>query len=177
MLKCSDAVLQLERLTASWQKQKPMHMMEEKGGYRKTGAYLVSMPVWNWRCGAQSFHLPGSTQSHGPSPWSISLTFTLNQSMYETLFSALSTLQVRDVVRWPQCQPCLFSTSLLRLGATAGTRLPCALLPPKKMAVRPLRHQACPRPWSQAKLQGQPAALRFMLYPLLARGPIKATCW
>lgn len=177
MLKCSDAVLQLECLTASWQKQKPMHTMEEKEGYRMAGVCLVSMPVSNGRCGAQSFHLPRSTQPHGSSPLSIFLTFSLNHSTYKTLFSAPPTLQVRDVVRWPQCQPCPFSASLLRLGATAGTRLPCALLPPKKMAVRPLRHQACPWPWSQAKLQGQPAALRFMLYPVLVCGPIKARCW
>lgn len=125
MLKCSDAVLQLECLTASWQKQKPTHPME-KGGYRMAGAHLVSMPISNSRCGAWSFHLPRSTWSHGPRLWSIFLTFSLNHSTPKTLFSAPSTLQTMDVVRWPQCQPCPFLASLLRLGATAGTWLPCA---------------------------------------------------
>lgn len=151
--------------------------MEEKGGSRMAGAHLVSVPVSDSRCGPRSFHLPHRTQPHGCSPWSIFLTFSLNHSMYKTLFSAPSTLQVRDVGSWPQCQPCPLSASLPRLGATAGTWLPCALLPPKKMAVQPLRHQARPWPWSQAKLQGQPAALRFMLYPLLVCGPIKAMHW
>lgn len=41
------------------------------------------------------------------------------------------------------------------------------------MVGRPLRYQACPWPWSQAKLQGQPASLGFMLHP--ACGPITAT--
>jgi len=151
--------------------------MKEKGEYRMAGAHLISMPISNGRCGAQSFHLPHSTRPHGHSPWSIFPTSGLNHSMYKTLFSVPSTFHVMDVVRWPQCQPCSFSASSMRLGAAAGMWLPCVLLPPKKMAERPLRHQARPWPWSQAKLPGQPAAPRFILYPLLACGPIKAMCW
>lgn len=43
----------------------------------------------------------------------------------------------------------------------------------QRMVGRPLRYQACPWPWSQAKLQCQPASLGFMLHP--ACGPITAT--
>lgn len=73
VLKCSDTVLQLEHLTASWQKQKRTRRMEKEGGYRMAGACLVPMSVSNGRCGAQPFHLPCSIQPHSPSSWTIFL--------------------------------------------------------------------------------------------------------
>lgn len=168
VLKCSDAVLQLEHLTASWQKQKPTHRMVKEGGYRMAGACWVPKPVSNDRLGVRPFHPPCRIQPHGPSPRTIFLPSACN-----TRFSAPFTSRVRDVAHRPQCQLCPFSASWLKLGATAGTGLPRGLLAPSRMVVRPLRHQACPWPWSQAKLQGQPASLGFMLHP--ACGPITAT--
>lgn len=99
--------------------------------------------------------------------------FNLSHWACNTWFSAPFTLGVRDVAHWPRPQLCPFLASWLKLGATAGTRLPRGLLPHSRMVVRPLGHQACPWPWSQAKLQGQPASLGFMLHP--ACGPITAT--
>lgn len=68
---------------------------------------------------------------------------------------------------------CPFLASWLKLGLLLGLLCPRGLLPPSRMAVRPLRHQVHPWPWSQAKLQGQLASLGFMLHP--ACGPITAT--
>lgn len=73
-------------------------MMEEKEGYRTAGAYLVSMPVSNSRCGAWFFHLLRSTSAARTQPLAHFPHFEFEPLNVYNSLSVSPTLQVRDVL-------------------------------------------------------------------------------